>query len=576
MDLRSGLLRSASKQATSLFSVIFFLPATGQVAARTGDDAVTFKAGVHLVMVPVVVRDPKGKAVGNLTRDDFQLFDKGKRQEITKFTVEKAGGQVANPAASGNAGSSRKDKQPATAPESSIAYLFDDVHLNFADLARVRDAAGRNIDALPPADRAAIFTTSGQGMADFTGDRAMLHAALLKLRPHPLPGFGAQGCPDVSYYVADLIRNKGDQQALEAVTAEAMDCMRLHPRAIGIARARAMDAARLVLSQGQHESRISLLLLRGAVRRISVMPGRRIIILASPGFLVPEDLREDELDVVDRATRSSVIISSLDARGLYTVNPAGGIEEENDSNEENGANEQAGLLAQYQQTDAVVRSGVLAEMAAGTAGTLIRNTNDFDSGFRRLATAPEYVYMLGFAPEDLKLDGSFHPLKVKLKSAGRLSLQARHGYFAQKDRESERPVAKEEIDSALSSREEVHELPMELHTEFSRPSDTEAKLQVQARVDLKEWLHRADDGRNRNDLTLVLALFDNAGNFVTGWQKTVQVLPPDETTGALQPPPAIKVTSSFDVRPGSYRIRLVVRDAEGHLMASENGAIRIP
>jgi hypothetical protein len=224
----------------------------------------------------------------------------------------------------------------------------------------------------------------------------------------------------------------------------------------------------------------------------------------------------------------------------------------------------------------VVRSGVLAEMAAGTAGTLIRNTNDFDSGFRRLATAPEYVYMLGFAPEDLKLDGSFHPLKVKLKSAGRLSLQARHGYFAQKDRESERPVAKEEIDSALSSREEVHELPMELHTEFSRPSDTEAKLQVQARVDLKEWLHRADDGRNRNDLTLVLALFDNAGNFVTGWQKTVQVLPPDETTGALQPPPAIKVTSSFDVRPGSYRIRLVVRDAEGHLMASENGAIRIP
>jgi len=311
--------------------------------------------------------------------------------------------------------------------------------------------------------------------------------------------------------------------------------------------------------------------LTDAVRRISVMPGRRMIILASPGFLVLEDLREDELEVVDRATHSNVIISSLDARGLYTINAAGSIPDE-----DNDMNKEAGPLAQYERADALVRSDVLTEMAKGTGGTVIQNTNDFDGGFRRLATPPEYIYMLGFAPEDLKLDGSFHPLKVKLKSPGRLSLQARRGYFAPKDLESELPMAKKEIDTAVYSREEIHELPAELDTQFSKPSDTEAKLKVLARVDVKDWLTRQGEGLNRNDLTLVLALFDNNGNLVGGWQKTVQVRLSDETTDRLQQSPAIKVNSSFNVRPGSYLIRLVVRDGEGRLMATENGAVQIP
>jgi len=38
----------------------------------------------------------------------------------------------------------------------------------------------------------------------------------------------------------------------------------------------------------------------------------------------------------------------------------------------------------------------------------------------------------------------------------------------------------------------------------------------------------------------------------------------------------INVKSSFDVKPGSYLVRLVVRDAEGELMAAKNGAVVIP
>src|ERR1700733_2994374 len=65
----------------------------------TPDSAPTFSAGVNLVLVPVVVRDKKGRAIGTLRKEDFQLFDKGKRQVISKFSLERAGDQQIVPSA---------------------------------------------------------------------------------------------------------------------------------------------------------------------------------------------------------------------------------------------------------------------------------------------------------------------------------------------------------------------------------------------------------------------------------------------------------------------------------------------
>src|ERR1017187_4482428 len=57
------------------------------------ETAPAFQSHVTLVMVPVVVRDIHGVAVDNLTKASFQLFDKGKPQEISRFPMEKTGGK---------------------------------------------------------------------------------------------------------------------------------------------------------------------------------------------------------------------------------------------------------------------------------------------------------------------------------------------------------------------------------------------------------------------------------------------------------------------------------------------------
>src|ERR1700685_1076961 len=156
------------------------------------------------MMVPVVVRDGKGKAIGTLQKEDFQLFDKGKPQLITRFSVDKAGEAVIPAEVATDETAIEKSDTPAT-PGTPIAqrfvlYLFDDVNTRTPDLMQARNAADRHLtETLDATTRAAIFTTSGQGNQDFTDDRVKLHDALMKLMARPTAVSGGAECPDLTY-----------------------------------------------------------------------------------------------------------------------------------------------------------------------------------------------------------------------------------------------------------------------------------------------------------------------------------------------------------------------------------------
>jgi hypothetical protein len=56
--------------------------------------------------------------------------------------------------------------------------------------------------------------------------------------------------------------------------------------------------------------------------------------------------------------------------------------------------------------------------------------------------------------------------------------------------------------------------------------------------------------------------------------KNLEMKLKDETLARL--PSGITVKTNFDVKPGTYVVRLVVRDSEGQAMAAQNGAVEIP
>jgi len=552
----------------------------------THEEATTFKVNVKLVLVRAVVRDAKGNAIGGLHKEDFELLDNGKPQTISQFEAETPKTMVAPPEAAPAEDSTVH--RLGTVPARYIAYVFDDQHMELKDVETVREAARRHFQNLRPNDRAGLFTTSGKTVLDFTDDLAQLDAALQRMAPVTGSGSEAADCPDISYYEADLIVNKGDQEAVKVAKQQFLQCTQLNSARISkrqptfgsgvnMAPDRVASMAQGVLARGDAESRQALQMLQGIVSRMSVLPGQRSVVLVSPGFLTPT-LQYEFADLVDKALHAQVIVNSIDARGVYALNPGGDVKKRltvvDPDQYETFMEDPAVLESQYATQAALEQSSVLAGVANDTGGQYFHG-NDFNDEFKRAAEAPEYSYILAFAPQDLKSDGKFHELKVTLKNGGKVTIASRKGYFAPKSFASPAEQAKQEMREALFSQQQLHDLPVEMHTQFFKASEVDAKVTVLAHVDVQRLHFRKLNGRNNDVLTCDTALFNGNGNLVQGLEKTVTMKLKDETL-EHKLGSGITLKTSFDLKPGTYLLRLVVRDSEGQLMSAETRPVEIP
>ena len=550
---------------------------SGSAEVSSRDTPPTFKVRVNLVLVRVVVRDAQGNIVPNLKKEDFQLLDNRKPQVISAFSVETpeshaipAAVPVTPPAEPPTPG----ETVPVTSaalPQRFVALVFDDTNLLSQDASSVRDAATRLFGSLAPSDRVGMYSTSGQLTQEFTADHQVLQQALLGIVPRPLAGrAGFRDCPDIGYYQADQIVNFRSDQALGVATEDAVQCAyRGDETKKAEAQALAQSVADRVASQGDSQTEYVYRHLEEAMRRLAGMPGQRIMVLVSPGFLVTFQTQESG-DLVDRANRANIVINTIDARGLYTPDVLGDI-----SDPPVDTFPTAGYKTSYRVAAQFAQAEILGQLADGTGGTFFHNRNDVDQGLRQAVAAPSISYLLGFSPQNMKVDGHYHTLKVSLAGKQKFTIQARRGYYAPRTVADPAKAAKQEIQEAIFSQEEIHDLPIELQTQFFKSDQMQARLAVLTHVDLKGIHFRKAEGRHRDDLTFATAIFDENGNFVIGGEKIVEMRLLEPTLDRLSRS-GFTVKSSFDIKPGTYLVRLVVRDAEGAQMAARNGAVVIP
>jgi VWFA-related protein len=521
------------------------------------------------------VRDELGKIIPNLKKEDFQLFDNRKPQSITSFRVETP---ESNAVRSQAVTTENPDGGPPTVtpvptlPQRFVAIVFDDTDLAMQDAASVHYAGQKLFDALPPGDRVGIFSTSGQVTVDFTSERLKLKDSLSRIVPRPLTGSatGTADCPTISFYQARQIIEYHDAAALNIAEQEFVACSSVaHPPPPAVIEQVAMGKANSVLLTGEGQIDMVYRHIEEALRRLAAMPGQRVMVFVSPGFIVTMSTRSQG-DLVDRANRSNIAINTVDARGLYTPDLLGDI-----SQPSIDLPQTSGIRDSFRVAEQFENGVILGELADGTGGTFFHNRNDLDVGMQRAMSAPDVSYVLGFSPQNMKMDGNFHTLKVSLTNKSKYVLQARKGYYAPRHLKDPAEAAKEEIQEAIFSQEEIRDVPIELQTQFFKSSDTQAKLAVLTRVDMNAIRFRKDAGRSNDNLTFATAIFDENGNFITGGEKILEMKLLDPTLTRLDKT-GLTVKSSFDIKPGTYLVRMVVRDGEGAQMAAKNGAVTIP
>lgn len=578
--------------------------AAPEIASHESEPTFAIRVRSNEVLVRVVVRDASGKPVTNLGRQDFRLFDNNRPQTITHFSLETAKPQpipAANPSSGAAANSSGSSTAPSIVlPTQFMALYFDDIHLEFADLARTRDAAERYLTAnLKPGDRAGLFTSSGQGQLDFTDDRQKLHEALGSLKPRPIAGTRSE-CPLIVPYQAYQIVDQQDPIAMTVAQAEAVLCHcpghdigATPASALGQAGSAAIAAgptggpggcieaapdaivhdADAVLQDSERESRLALEGLERLCRLMQGLHGQRSTVLISPGFMTITEMPNFER-VVDEALRQNVVISTLDARGLYTENGLADASRNMAYPNDGGAllNTKVQYVSQARSMD----SDVLISLADATGGVAFHNNNNFDEGFQRAGAFPEAFYVLTFAPPDMKPDGRFHPIRVTLAdNPSRYALQARKGYFDPSKTEDTAALAKEELETIAFSNNELHDIPVEFHTQFYKSGPESATLTVLIHVDVSRFRFRKVADRDLDNLTVITILFNRSGDYVAGQERDIEFHLRDSTLAKLVQT-GITTRATLSVKPGAYMVREVVRDSEGGELSALNGSVEIP
>jgi hypothetical protein len=298
---------------------------------------------------------------------------------------------------------------------------------------------------------------------------------------------------------------------MQVAIQDYMNCSGISPKDPGAAQTAAnivSAAAGTVLNIVEAEEQRTYQALEASIRRMSVLPGQRAIVMMSPGFFVLPSMHQPEGEVIDRATKENVVINTIDARGLW-------VSSVYDASDLATTASVSPLKTQSIMREEATHFAPLADLADGTGGVFFHDRNDIDQGLLLAAAEPEVSYVLGFTPQNLKLDGKYHNLKVTLTGKQKWALQVRHGYFAPRGESNPETAAKEEIQQAVFSQEELRELPIECQAQFFKGAEG-VHLSVVTHVGTKELKFRKLDGRNQDSLTITTLFLTRTGECLQG------------------------------------------------------------
>jgi VWFA-related protein len=519
----------------------------------------------NIVQVPVVVRDSNGKAVGGLKKSDFELFDNGHQVEIASFNIENAPGtpvpvlqkaQIVD-ASLPNIGVSPAPPLIPTPPTPRyVALFFDDLSMRMFDVVMARKAAESFVaTALKPGDKIGIFTTSTYVSLDFTDNVPKLLETLGKLisQRKKVGGMGSSCSAMNPYQAYEIVQTYNvHSDALDLAMNEG--CGNAHD---------VIAAAHNMVGQAEQFAQDTLGIITDVIRYLGRMPGHRMMVLASSGFLT-QTLADKQDKVIDEALNANVIINSLDAKGLVAEIP----NYDEDGRPMRLKDKWAALYDQFVTANREMENDPLAILAEGTGGKFYHNRNDLDVGLKEMAGAPEFTYILTFAPVDLKVNGAAHTLKVKLANSHGMSIQARRGYLAPSPNPTDTEKKQRKLDNAVLDAESLDALPAQVATEIGKSATGEPILRVAIHVDATKLPYQTQGDRRVERLIFITALFDEQNHFLTGVQGVMDLRLKKETLETISST-GLEAKLSLQAPPGNYKLRQVVEETgDGRIMAT--------
>jgi len=607
----------------------------------------TLRIETELVQIDLVVTDKQGKPVADLKREDFELYEDGKKQTLTHFAVgtAKQPARWITPEKKPSAKSSAPIETATTTEATAgrfIVLAVDDFHLAPANLIYVKRTLQKFIaEQMVAGDQIAIVTTSGNvGLfQQFTDQRDVLERAINRLSIQERNIVDPSNIPYITEYQAELIEF-GDKDAIELAIADLVRREGLLQGGGGSEQAgggnspprqssggrgggqsqqnqssssnsaptqrdsweyRVRTQARLVLAMSGNYTQATLDTLESVIRSLRPLTGRKMMVLLSDGFFLSGTgvytKRFDLRRITDAATRSGVVIYSIDARGLATL-ALGGDASERVEMDVSLANAQSRI--QMSALNAK-RDGLYA-LAAETGGTLFYNSNDLNLGLQRVLDANETYYVLAYEPPESRRDGRFHKIEVRVANRPDLKVRTRNGYFSPDDKAEKaeldekkteekrqeklkglppekqaqevKAATDKQLAAGIGSLFPLPDVPVKLAVDFVDLTEGSGAL-VNVLIDAGNFRLEEIKGRLQGNLDLAGYFFDERGKVAASFNERINInVKPETLERARQQ--GINYRRMTLLKPGFYQARIAVRESQTGQLGSANGWVEIP
>jgi len=512
----------------------------------------TFKSGLDLVVVNVVVRDKDGKLVRGLKRDDFVVMEDGKPQSVTSFDFEEIENTslppVDTPTVLGAVAQPGKPAQPAAAQPLEARPVVDmkdrRLIVLFYDLGSMQpDEVARAVQSgrdyvekrISPADIIAIasLTTSLTIDQDFTADRQELLTALNRLSP-------AEGSETVTSTDAETAPDTGNAFVPDDTEFNIFNTDRR------------LDALRSIADVlAGIEQKKSVVYFSGGVTQSGM------------------DNQAALRTLVDRAVRANVSIYAADTRGLQAM-PAGG-EARQASVRGTGAFSGRGMASQRESFSAA--QDTLTTIAEDTGGKAFFDANEFSEVFSKVVEDTTSYYLLGYSSANPARDGRFRRIRVTLKQAG-LKLEFRSGYYAPRDfAHSGRDDRQQQMQEQLLSDLPITDLPVHGSAGYFRLKDNHYFVPVWFIVPGSQVQFSRASDKEKATLDVLGVIRDSQRRPVAWIQDTVKlsVAATEEVRRRN-----VQYGTSFELPPGQYQLKVIIRENQLGTFGSFDSTLVVP
>jgi len=567
-----------------LFAALCSAAQSQPQAANPEQSNTTLRSTAQEVLLDMVFRDKKGKAIRDVRPEEIHILEDGVEQNLASFRlVEGANAEISVPGTTTAPG--RVDPMREIRLVTLVFEGLDSEGKRF-----FRQALKDILDMAPEQNLYFSILTVDQKLhvvQPFTAD----HAALLKSLDRSMMWSFVQ-YENQSTEVKQSLKQElsgGEPQLQVAPTGGASPAQVQSLVNYRMAKMQYDMIEAAEATDRAYNARATIDALMTLVRAQSQLPGRKVVLYFNPWLFIPEVVKEQYNNLISTANRSNVSFYTVDPKGLVTWSQEGsGRDSLNGATGEirsaqmrGGVGEVSTQQARAAETaEGALRSNPLMwlrDLAQQTGGTAIAETNDWKAPLRTVMTEVRTYYEASYIPKIALYDGKFRKISIRVDRPD-VTAHTSSGYFALPQLKGGQQMNAYELPllNSLNASAAPSDVTFQVAAERFNDHGMKVEYMVTMEAPLKEltFTPQPDQKTSMIDAALLAVLKNSSGEIVEKFSKDFAVQVALDKVDAYKEGNLVQ-TFRTELPPGSYSLEAALMDRNGKKIGVKKSTVTV-